>query len=177
MHLGFSYVGALMLAMLFIPNFLWAQNKPAEYDQYAARENKLLLCLERAGEVSVSVLCVIFSDFNLGAPRPWSLWLAGAMALMLLYEGYWIRYFRSGKTMRDFYRSFLGVPVAGAALPVLAFLLLAVYGKNIFLGIAVVILGIGHIGIHFTHRQEIRSAEPFPPPLGSSAHSPQKTGQ
>ena len=31
------------------------------------------------------------------------------------------------------YSSILGIPVAGATLPVLAFLLLGVYGKNIFL--------------------------------------------
>ena len=35
--------------------------------------------------------------------------------------------------------------------------LLAVYGKNIILGIAVVILGIGHIGIHLMHRKEIET--------------------
>jgi hypothetical protein len=49
------------------------------------------------------------------------------------------------------------VKVAGATLPVLAFLLLAIYGKNIILGIAVVILGIGHIGIHLMHRREIET--------------------
>ena len=57
--------------------------------------------------------------------------------------------------MRDFYRSLLGIPVAGATLPVLAFLLLAVYGKNVYLYIAVMILGIGHIGIHWAHKREI----------------------
>lgn len=154
MHLGFSYVGALMLAMLFLPNFLWTKNKPAGYDQYAARENKLLLCLERIGEVSVSVLCIVFSDFNPGAPRLWDLWLIGAAFFMLLYECYWIRYFRSEKNMRDFYSDFCGIPVAGATLPVLAFLLLAIYGKNILLGIMVILLGIGHIGIHLAHRNE-----------------------
>ena len=62
--------------------------------------------------------------------------------------------------MKDFYSSILGIPVAGATLPVLAllaFLLLAIYGKNIILGIAVVILGIGHIGIHLMHRREIET--------------------
>lgn len=76
---------------------------------------------------------------------------------MILYEVFWIRYFRSEKTMKDFYSSILGIPVAGATLPVLAFLLLAIYGKNIILGIAVVILGIGHIGIHLMHRREIET--------------------
>ena len=32
---------------------------------------------------------------------------------MVLYEIYWIRYFKSGKTMGDFYRSLWGIPVAG----------------------------------------------------------------
>lgn len=57
--------------------------------------------------------------------------------------------------MRDFYSSILGIPVAGATLPVAAFLLLAVYGKNVVLAIAVLILGIGHIGIHLMHRREV----------------------
>ena len=73
---------------------------------------------------------------------------------MILYEIYWIRYFRSEKTMKDMYSSILGVPVAGATLPVLAFGLLAVYGGNLPMLIAVIILGIGHIGIHLQHRKE-----------------------
>ena len=38
---------------------------------------------------------------------------------------------------------------------VLAVLLLAVYGKNPFLLIAGIVLGIGHIGIHWMHRKEL----------------------
>lgn len=75
--------------------------------------------------------------------------------LMVLYEIYWIRYFKSEKNMEDFYSGILGIPVAGATLPVMAFLLLAIYGKNIVLGVSVLILGIGHIGIHLMHRKEI----------------------
>ena len=78
---------------------------------------------------------------------------------MIFYELYWIRYFRSEKSMKVFYSSFLGVPVAGATLPVLAALFLAVYGKNPFLFGAGVILGIGHIGIHLQHRKEALEKE------------------
>lgn len=74
---------------------------------------------------------------------------------MVLYEIYWLRYFKSEKTMKDFYSSLLGIPVAGATLPVVAFLLLGIYGKNLLLIIAAVILGIGHIGIHLNHKKEI----------------------
>ena len=36
----------------------------------------------------------------------------------------------------------------------IAFLLLSIYGKNLFLFIAVIILGIRHIGIHLNHNKE-----------------------
>lgn len=154
-NFGFSYVGLVYLIMLMTPNLIWAKNLPKDYEKFAANENKVLLALERTGEVLSSCIVLIFTDFNL---RPWTCWswfLVISFALMVLYEIFWIRYFRSEKTMKDFYSSILRIPVAGATLPVLAFMLLAIYGKNIFLGIAVLILGIGHIGIHLMHRKEV----------------------
>lgn len=76
--------------------------------------------------------------------------------LMLLYELWWVRYFRSARKLTDFYSSFLGVPVAGATLPVAAFFLLGIYGKVIWMLIAASILGVGHIGIHMQHQKEFR---------------------
>ena len=57
--------------------------------------------------------------------------------------------------LQDFYSGFLGIPVAGAALPVIAFFLLGIYGKVIWMLAAAVILGIGHIGIHLQHKREL----------------------
>jgi hypothetical protein len=154
MNFGFSYVGLIFLIMLMVPNLIWTGHQPKDYEKYAARENKVLLAFERAGEVLTSCAALIFSDFNI---KPWSersWWLIAAFLLMILYEIFWIRYFRSEKTMADFYRSILGIPVAGATLPVIAFILLAVYGKNAVLGVAVTILGIGHIGIHLMHKKD-----------------------
>lgn len=56
--------------------------------------------------------------------------------------------------MKDYYSSLLGIPVAGATLPVIAVFLLSVYALNPFLALASVILGIGHIGIHLAHKKE-----------------------
>ncbi len=155
-HFGFSYVGLVFLIMLFVPNIIWSKNQPKDYEKYAAKENKVLLTLERIGEALVSTLCLIFSDFNIGSISPWSILLLAAFALMVLYEVYWIRYFRSERTMADMYSGILGIPVAGATLPVIAFFVLGVYGKNIPMMIATVILGIGHIGIHLEHKNQIK---------------------
>ncbi|MBR6044316.1 MAG: hypothetical protein IKP47_01645 [Ruminococcus sp.] len=154
MNLGFSYVGLIYLIMLFTPNIIWSRNLPQDYEKYAAGENKVLLGFERIGEVLVSGLCLIFSDFNIRSIRPWSAVLLISFLLMVLYEIYWVRYFRSEKTMKDMYSSILGIPVAGATLPVLAFILLSVYGGNLPMLIGSVILGIGHIGIHLQHKKE-----------------------
>ena len=156
MHFGFSYVGLIYLIMLFTPNIIWSKNQPKDYEKYAAQENKVLLTLERAGEALVSTLCLIFSDFNIGSISPWSIVLLASFLMMLLYEIYWIRYFKSEKTMQDMYSGILGIHVAGATLPVLAFFLLGVYGKNIPMMISTVILGIGHIGIHLQHKKQIK---------------------
>ncbi|MBD5103966.1 MAG: hypothetical protein HDT47_03775 [Ruminococcaceae bacterium] len=156
MNFGFSYIGLIFLAMLIIPNLIWTKNMPVDYDKYVKNEKKALVILERAGEVLVSCISLIFSDFNINSITYWSLWPLGAALLMILYEIYWIRYFKSEKTMKDFYRDLFGIPVAGATLPVLAFLLLGIYGENIFMIVSVVILGIGHIGIHLNHSKEIK---------------------
>ncbi len=155
MHFGFSYVGLIYLAMLFVPNLFWTKHKPKDYDEYVKNENKVLRIFENIGQVLVTCIVLIFKDFNVKFDSVWTIWLLISFVLMVLYEIYWLRYFKSEKTMKDFYRSLLGIPVAGATLPVIAFLLLGVYGKNLLLIIAALILGIGHIGIHLNHKKEI----------------------
>lgn len=153
-HFGFSYIGLIFLLMLMIPNMIWSKNKPENYDKYVKNENKILIAFERTGEMLVTCLSLIFRDFNINQVSNRSVILFIAFILMILYELSWLRYFKSDKTMRDMYRSFLGIPIPLASLPVIAFLLLGVYGNNIFLILSTVILGIGHIGIHVNHKKE-----------------------
>lgn len=154
-HFGFSYIGLIYMLMIQIPNIMWARRKPEGYDP--SDENKLLLIFERVGQVLCTVTVLFFSDTNPQIWEPWVVWLIASVLLMALYECYWIRYFRRGCTLRAFYRPFLGVPAPGATLPVVAFLLLGIYGRLIWLIAASVILGIGHIGIHLQHIKKINS--------------------
>lgn len=151
--LGFSYVGLAYLLMLFIPNIVWTKHQPVGYN--FDNENKILLLFERIGQVAVTCCALIFSNFNLAPFSLWSLWLILSFLLMILYEMYWIRYFKGEHTLKNFYRSFCGIPVPGATLPVVAFLLLGIYGKVIWMIISIIVLGIGHIGIHLQHLKEI----------------------
>lgn len=61
--------------------------------------------------------------------------------------------------MKDFYREIVGIPLAGATLPVISLLLMGVGARNIALIPIALILGIGHIGIHYMHYKEISENE------------------
>lgn len=149
---GFSCVGAAFLLCMLAPNLLWRRCRPRGYDP--SGEPRTLLVLERTGQVWVTCAALVSRDLNLRPWIPWCWWLVGAAA-MVLYELWWLQYFRSQRTMADFTASLLGIPVAGATLPVLAFFLLGVYGRAIWMLPGVTILGAGHIGIHLFHRREI----------------------
>lgn len=159
-RLGFSYIGAVWLAMLLVPNLLWARHMPQGCT--AQRENRALVLLERLGQAAVTCCALVFSDFNLGPWSPWSLWLAGSLLLLLLYELWWLRYLRSPRQPEDLYRSLLGVPLPGAVLPVAAFLLLGLYGRVLWMLLAAALLGVGHIGVHWGHRQTLRAHKNTP---------------
>jgi len=154
-HFGFSYVGFVFMLMLIVPNLIWTKYQPEEYN--FKNENKVLLVFERVGQVGVTGAALVFSDFNIQGWSVWSFWLIAAFVLMILYEYWWIRYFKSNRTWKDFYSSFYGIPVAGATLPVVAFFFLGLYGRVIWLIVSVIIFGIGHIGIHLQHRREMQS--------------------
>ena len=135
----------------FIPNLIWAKNQPEGYS--AEGESKLLQTLERIGQVLITSMSLCFADLNFRPWTAWSGWLLAAAAFMVMYEGFWLRYFRGERTLEDFYGRFWGVPVAGATLPVLAAVCLGIYGKNLWYLLAAIALGVGHIGIHLQHRR------------------------
>ena len=157
---GFCITGFIFLLMLFIPNIYWgAKAKPEGYDETAKKENRILLLFERAGEALVTTSLLIFPAINPyvrvitnGVIFDWKVILCiTALILMILYECYWIRYFKSARTIADMYSSFAGFPLAGATLPVIAVILLGLNSGNLVVIISGLILGIGHIGIHYMH--------------------------
>lgn len=161
---GVGYVGIFFLLMLFIPNIIWTKVQPIGYAEYEKNENKILGVMEKVGEVGASVLLPFFTDFNfksgplLNSGFYFSyldLHIILALVLMLLYEAYWIRYFKSEHTMKDFYSGIAGIPLAGATIPVLSLLLIGISARNIALILVALILGVGHIGIHYMHFKEI----------------------
>ncbi|WP_347496274.1 hypothetical protein [Ruminococcus flavefaciens] len=152
---GISVVGIVFLLMLFIPNIIWSKKQPEGYEEASKRENKVLLALERAGEALVSTLVLIDRRLDSFSISPRTGYMILALILMILYELYWRKYFRSSRTLADMYSDYCGFPLAGASLPVFAVFLLGIYACSVFLTAAAVVLGIGHIGIHLMHKKDI----------------------
>ena len=154
MRFGFSIVGVVFLAMLFVPNIRGAKNQPLGYEALSRRENKILLMFERVGQVLATTSAVVFVCPQ-GFSFPWLLWLIAALLLMLLYEVAWVRYFRGGEKLDGMYQPLGPIPVPIASLPVAALALLGIWYQSPITVIAAVILGIGHIGIHLGHLREL----------------------
>jgi len=153
-QLGFSYIGLIFLLMLFIPNIIWSRYQPVGYD--SGIENKILLVLERIGQISSAAIILIFNDFNINSFSIWTSWLILSFLLMILYEIAWFRYFKSERKLENFYGDLFKIPLPLATLPVAAFLLMGIYGNVIWLVLSSIVLGIGHIGIHIQHSKSIK---------------------
>ncbi len=80
-HMGFSYVGLIYMLMLVIPNLIWTKKQPQGYTPQ--KENRVLLCFERIGEVLVTCSALIFSDYNLKSWSNWSWWLVASIFLIV----------------------------------------------------------------------------------------------
>lgn len=155
MQFGFSAVGLVMLAMLFVPSIIWGRRQPLGYTEIAERKSPALCIFERVGQIAVTASALVFVCPE-GYAMPWLLWLAPTFALMLLYEAAWVRYFRSDGEVRDMYRPLGFIPVPLATLPVAAFVLLGIWQQSPITVAAAIVLGVGHIGIHLGHLKDCR---------------------
>ena len=70
---GFSYIGAVYLLLLFIPNLIWARRQPPGYPEVSRKEPRILTVLERVGQVCVTCCAVCFSNYNPRGVEPWTL--------------------------------------------------------------------------------------------------------
>ncbi len=149
---GFSVTGFVFLLCLLVPSLIWSGSRG---ERPAGKEHRGLLVLERIGQAALAVLLPLCRDTDPRRAGTWPALYGAAWICMALYLIFWIRYFRGPRTLRAFYRPLAGVPLPGAVLPAAAALLLALYGRVWALGIAAVLFGAGHIGIHAGHRRAL----------------------
>jgi hypothetical protein len=74
------------LLVLFIPNLIWTEKQLKQYKIVSAKENKVLIAFERAGQICVTSFVLIFNDFDIQKVSLWTIWLAVSFLLSTLYE-------------------------------------------------------------------------------------------
>jgi len=136
----FSILGTILAAVLLAPSLLFAvlppQDKPAATPAVPA----LLVGVERAGQAACLV-ALVFSGTAVGQ----DLFLILTLAAIAAYYCVWLRYFLGGRSFALAFGPLWSVPVPLAILPVLAFLFAGLWSGSIWLLLAALLLGIGHI--------------------------------
>ncbi len=104
MQLGFSVAGAAFLPVLFASNARWARSRLSGFEELQKHESKALLVPSYVGQVLATCTSLSFVCLE-GASFSWTLTLAAASLLRVLYEIAWVRYFRGVGKLDGMYQS------------------------------------------------------------------------
>ncbi|MEK3662679.1 hypothetical protein NSQ29_24255 [Paenibacillus sp. FSL F4-0236] len=141
--MGFSLLGTLMALILLAPSLLMIKFPPENVPSGLRDAEPIYTLLERAGQLGcIGILAMSqdnFQQVKLGV-------IAVFIVLFIaIYYGLWIRYIVKGRQYKLLWDPLGIIPIPMAVLPVCAFGLAAIWGKSIWLSIAVVCLAIGHL--------------------------------
>ncbi|MDF2685318.1 MAG: hypothetical protein K0S55_499, partial [Clostridia bacterium] len=111
--------------------------------------------LERAGQAGCFISLIISKDYfridNI------NIYLFLMLICIIFYYGLWIRYIIKGCDFYLLWKPFLFIPIPLAVFPVSAFAFAALWGNCIWLGIAAIILAVGHITVSWNSYKQVKS--------------------
>jgi hypothetical protein len=146
-------LGGIITLMVLLPNLLAVFFPPTVKLIDDQQQNDTLLqimtVVERIGQAG-SFVIPFFYRLSLD-----SVMNAVALTIMIctlaLYYATWIRYLVLGREEALFNRSLLGIPLPMAVMPVIYFLSASVLLGSVWLMLAAVMLGVGHISVTWLH--------------------------
>jgi len=141
-QMGFSLIGFLIAISILAPNLLMIIFPPLNTPPELKDAGIIFTVLERIGQISCITLLIISKNYF--ENRPVNVWFILSALCIIAYYGLWLRYVIAGKDFTLLFE-FYFVPIPMAVLPILAFGFIAIWGKSVWLGSAVVIFAIGHI--------------------------------
>jgi hypothetical protein len=143
--MGFSINGLLISLILLAPNLLFVMYPPLKSQPIQTKTNFLFTILEKVGQVGCFCLPV-FSSQNFDS-REIDSWFILMTICIVIYYMLWIRYFKHNRDIIYLYLPLGKIPIPMAIFPVLAFVFAAIWGKSVLLGIASILLAIGHFKV------------------------------
>ena len=140
--MGFSIIGLLIAGFIFLPNLLFIIFPPKNVPDGLKDAGIIFTVLERIGQVGCLVILVISKDNYLNVNI--DIWFILMALCVMLYYSLWTRYVIKGHDFMLCFKPLVFLPIPMAIFPVFAYGFAALWGKSINLGIAVVLLAIGH---------------------------------
>ncbi len=153
--MGFSLVGLLITATILLPNLLMIFLPPKELPSKVKDAGAFFTIIERIGQAACFLLPVFSKDFIESAYINIS-FIIGAVCVAFYY-GLWIRY----AIKRDFaflFAPLAFIPIPMAVFPVLAFAFIAVWICSIWLGIAAIVLAVGHFANSWVSFKDLKAS-------------------
>jgi hypothetical protein len=150
-------LGGIITLVVLLPNLLTVffppTTKLADGPQPSDTRLKIMTAVERVGQVGCFVIPFFYrlpraSDVNAVA-------LAIMIGALALYYAGWVRYLVLGREEELFHRSLLGIPLPMAVMPVIHFLSASVLLSSVWLMLAAVMLGVGHIAVTWLNSRSI----------------------
>ncbi|NIN93243.1 hypothetical protein GTO36_09775 [bacterium] len=153
---AFPLGGIISLAVL-LPNILALFFPPtirlANVPQPSDKLLQIMTVVERIGQVG-SLVIPFFYRLSLARAKD-AVALAVMIGALILYYTGWVRYIILGRDEALFYRSLLRIPLPMAVMPVIYFLAAAVLLDSVWLLLASIALGAGHLTVSWLHSRRI----------------------
>ncbi len=154
--MGFSLTGLGIVAAIFLPNLLLLPFPPRGAAPIRPPAPLVIRILERLGQAGCVAVPVISQQaFDSARIDGWFVLMLVSIAL---YEFLWVRYLPRGRTYAVLFGPLGVIPVPMALFPVLAFGFAAAWSRSIWIGIAAIVLGVGHLAVSW--RLRTRAREP-----------------
>ena len=137
---GFSLAGLAVSLAVLAPNLALVWAPPRDRTAITVKVPLPVSALERVGQVGCLVLPAIS-----GTRGHVDAWLVLVVLLVATYHGLWVRYLRTGRRAAQLFAPLGPVPVPMAVVPVLAFLVAAIWLSTWPLAVASALLAVGHV--------------------------------
>lgn len=138
--LGFSLAGLAVSLAVLAPNLALVWAPPRDWSAIRVTVPLPVSALERVGQIGCLVLPAISGTHGHVDP-----WLVLLVLLVAIYHGLWVRYLLTGRRTAQLYAPLGPVPVPMAVVPVLAFLVAAIWLTTWPLAVAGALLAVGHL--------------------------------
>jgi hypothetical protein len=142
-------LGGAITLLVLLPNllavFFPARKQLDKSGRPDPKQLKLFTAVERIGQAACFVL-PFFYRLDFSSVKGGIALAVMALALAVYYAG-WVRYLLLGRDEALFYRSLLCIPLPMAVMPVVYFLAASLFLSSVWLLLAAIILGVGHINV------------------------------